>query len=235
MLLFRLFRLIVPLGGSLFPYEVEYLWSYSLVTAVRFWDQNHVGDAFNLLLHFLQKPWYTIYEVRAVQFRPFVYDAMNQQVPVMIEPMTPQDAASTDREPLWQTSWASEYLANEGYEKYAARVGDELIALAAYEILPTALVVHVVYMEAQPESNPTLDEGNPKYKGIGRLLIAYGIKLSIDSGLTGDVVLEAKTTSLAKHYEEDFGAVLLPTFQSSAPRYLIADEAAKRIFFTYLD
>lgn len=60
-------------------------------------------------------------------------------------------------------------------------------------------------------------------------------QLSIDSGLTGDVVLEAKTTSLAKHYEEDFGAVLLPTFQSSAPRYLIADEAAKRIFFTYLD
>ena len=74
-----------------------------------------------------------------MQFRPFVYDAMNRQVPVAIEPMTPQDAALTDREPLWQTSWASEYLANEGYEKYAARVGDELIALAAYEVLPTAL------------------------------------------------------------------------------------------------
>ncbi len=166
-----------------------------------------------------------------MRFRPFVYDAANHQVPVVIAPMTPQDAALTDRESLWQTSWASEYLADE---KYAGRVGDELIALAAYEILPTALVVHIVYMEAQPESNPTLDEGNPKYKGIGRLLIAYGIKLSIDSGLTGDVVLEAKTTSLAKHYEEDFGAVLLPTFQSSAPRYLIADEAVKRIFFTYL-
>ena len=26
----------------------------------------------------------------------------------------------------------------------------------------------------------------------------------------------------------------LPGFPSSAPRYLIADEAAKRIFFTYL-
>ena len=135
---------------------------------------------------------------------------------------------------MWQTSWASEYLANEGYKKYAARVGDELIALAAYEILPAALVVHIVYMEAQPESNPTLDGGISQYRGIGRLLIAYGIKLSIDSGLTGDVVLEAKTTSLTKHYEEDFGAVLLPTFQSSALRYLIADEAAKRIFFTYL-
>ena len=70
--------------------------------------------------------------------------------------------------------------------------------------------------------------------GIGRLLIAFGIKLSIDNGFTGDVVLEAKTTDLAKHYEDDFGAVLLPMFESSAPRYLIADEAAKQIFFTYL-
>ena len=169
-----------------------------------------------------------------MQFRPFVYDTANQQVPVVIEPMTPHDVALTDRKPLWQTSWASEYLADERYEKYAARVGDELIALAAYEILPTALDVQIVYMEAQPESNATLDDGNPKYRGIGRLMVAYGIKLSIDGGLTGDVVLEAKTTSLAKHYEEDFGAVLLPTFQSSAPRYLIADEAAKRVFFTYL-
>ena len=52
-----------------------------------------------------------------MRFRPFVYDAANHQVPVVIAPMTPQDAALTDREPLWQTSWASEYLANEGYEK----------------------------------------------------------------------------------------------------------------------
>lgn len=89
-------------------------------------------------------------------------------------------------------------------------------------------------MEAQPESNPTLAKGEPKYKGIGRLMIAYGIKLSIDYSFAGNVVLEAKTTDLAKHYERDFGAVLLPVFNSSAPRYLIADEAAKRIFFTYL-
>lgn len=109
-----------------------------------------------------------------------------------------------------------------------------MIALAAYEILDNALVVHIVYMEAQPESNPVLDNNAPKYMGIGRLLIAFGIKLSIDNGFTGDVVLEAKTTDLAKHYEDDFGAVLLPMFESSAPRYLIADEAAKQIFFTYL-
>jgi len=48
------------------------------------------------------------------------------------------------------------------------------------------------------------------------------------------VVLEAKTTSLARHYEKEYGAVPLPAFRSSAQRYLIADEAAKRIFFPYL-
>lgn len=132
------------------------------------------------------------------------------------------------------TSWTSDYLTNERFKKYAAKVGDDLIALGAYEILENALIVHIVYMEAHPESNPTLDDGDPMYTGIGRLLVAYGIKLSIDNGLTGDVVLEAKSTKLAKHYEDDFGAVRIPVFQSSAPRYLIADEAAKRIFFTYL-
>ena len=171
-----------------------------------------------------------------MQFRPFVYDAMNRQVPVAIEPMTPQDAALTDREPLWQTSWASEYLADENYEKYAARVGDELIALAAYEVLPTALVVHIVYMEAQPESNPTLDGGTPKYRGIGRLLIAYGIKLSVEAGFNGDVTLDAKTPELARHYERDFGALLIPGRErGAAPRYLICDEAARDIFVSYLE
>ena len=169
-----------------------------------------------------------------MRFQPFVYDRLKQQIPVTITPMTQSDADLTNEPPLWQTSWTSEYLADERFEKYAAKVGDELIALGAYEILESALVVHIVYMEAHPESNPTLDDGAPMYTGIGRLLIAYGIKLSIDHGLTGDVVLEAKTTKLAKHYEDDFGAVKLPVFQSSAPRYLIADEAAKRIFFTYL-
>ena len=72
-----------------------------------------------------------------------------------------------------------------------------MIALGAYEILEHALVVHIVYLEAQPESNPTLDEGRPKYTGIGRMMIAYGIKLSIDNGFAGDVVLEAQTTELA--------------------------------------
>ncbi len=185
-------------------------------------------------LFFLIDLWYTVNEVSGVQFRPFVFDKINRQVPVSIEPMLPSDAEATNLPPVWQTSWTSVFLAEERFEKYAAKVNGKLIALAAYEVLQNSLVVHIVYMEAHPESNPTLDDGQPEYTGIGRLLIAYGIKLSIDNGFAGDVVLEAKTTSLAKHYEKDFRAVRLPAFHSSAPRYLIADEAAKRIFFTYL-
>lgn len=169
-----------------------------------------------------------------MKFRPFVLNQANQQIPVFIEPMSQSDAELTNLPPAWQTSWTSDYLAESRFEKYAAKTERELIALSAYEIMEHSLMVHIVYMEAQPESNPNLDAGIPKYTGIGRLLIAYGIKLSIDHGFAGDVVLEAKTPELAEHYRKDFGAVLLPSFDSAAPRYLIADEAAKRIFFTYL-
>lgn len=69
--------------------------------------------------------------------------------------------------------------------------------MGAYEILEKSLVVHLVYMESQPESSPTIVGANPKYMGIGRMLIAFGIKLSIDNGFAGDVVLEAKTPRLS--------------------------------------
>jgi len=169
----------------------------------------------------------------AMKFVPFVLDANKVPIAVTIEPFTPADAAATEQAPRWQTAWTSEYLAADRYEKYAAKNGSELVALGAYEILKNSLVVHIVYMEAQPQSNPVIAGSNPKYTGIGQLLIAYGIKLSIDNGFAGDVVLETKTSQLAKHYEKDFGAVALPSF-GGAPRYLIADESAKRIFFRYL-
>lgn len=166
-------------------------------------------------------------------FLPYVHDHAGTKIQVDIVPTSQTDVMETNTNG-WQTSWSSDYLTDERFRRFSAKAGDELIALVAYEILESALVIHIVYMEAHPESNPILDGGNPKYTGIGRMLIAYGIKLSIDNGFAGDVILEAKTTRLAKHYEKDFGAVRLPVFQSSAPRYLIADEAAKRIFLSYL-
>ena len=147
-----------------------------------------------------------------MQFTPFVWDQSGNHVPVSIEPMTKQDAVQTNFLPKWQTSWTSDFLQEGNFDCYSAKVSDELIALAAYEILTDSLVLHIVYMEAHPESNPTMDGGDPKYTGIGQMLIAFGVKLSIDNGLTGDVVLEAKTSALAAHYERDFGAVALPSF-----------------------
>ena len=115
-----------------------------------------------------------------MQFRPFVYDAMNQQVPVAIEPMIPQDAATTTKEPRWQTDWTSEYISKGKFDIYGLKTQiGELVALGAYEISEDVVTVHIVYMESQAQSNPTLC--------IRRALIAYGIKLSVDAGFNGDV------------------------------------------------
>ena len=170
-----------------------------------------------------------------MQFIPFIFDAEQNRVAVTIVPMSQQDAAQTTISPGWQTAQNSDYLNQPNYQCYAVKNGTELVALGAYEALDDILVVHIIYMEAQPESNPTMTYGEKKYTGIGRLLIAYGIKLSVDCGFAGDVVLEAKTTELARHYIKDFGAVILPQFRYAAPRLMIADDAAKEIFCSYLE
>ena len=167
-------------------------------------------------------------------FVPYVLDSNNVRIIVDIHPMLMSEAEQTNQIPLWQTSWTSDYLLDDRFEKYAVVREDELIALGAYEVQDASLIVHIVYLEAHPESNPTITKADRKYRGIGRLLLAYSIKLSVDHGFGGDVVLEAKTSELRDHYMRDFGAVKLPSF-SGAPRLLIADEAAKRIFFSYLE
>ena len=103
---------------------------------------------------FLFDRFVTYHGVRGYAVQTVCFDMMNQQIPVSIELMTQTDAELTNLPPVWQTSWTSDYLSADCFEKYAAKVGDELIALGAYEILNNSLVVHIVYMEAQPESNP---------------------------------------------------------------------------------
>lgn len=167
-------------------------------------------------------------------FDPYI-ETENNKVPVFIQKMRKMDAIKTREEPVWQTDWTSEYIAAAPYEKYAVQTTDgELVALGMYEVLENALVVRIAYMESQLESNPVLSGKIRKYYGIGKLMIAYGIKLSIDHGFGGDVILEAKTDALAVHYRDDFGGVELPAFDGGAPRFLIQGEAAKHIFFSYL-
>lgn len=148
--------------------------------------------------------------------------------------MKKADAAQTVQDLVWQTSWLSDYIQAGKFEKYALKAkAGELVALAAYEILENDVMVHITYIESQPESNPTIVGHSKKYLGIGRVLIAYGIKLSIDHDCGGTVTIEAKVPELAEHYVRDFGAVPLPSF-GGAPRFELSGEAAMNVFITYL-
>lgn len=168
-------------------------------------------------------------------FVPYVLDESQQKIKVDILPMSLEDAEITNQNPKWQTSWTSDYISNNKFDKYSVKINDKLIALGAYEISSSGLIVHITYIEAEPNSNPVFVGNDRMYYNIGKLLIAFGIKLSIDYGFGGDVELNAKTTKLAEHYEKDFGAVRLPSIPGVAPRYLISDDAAKSIFLSYLE
>ena len=106
--------------------------------------------------------------------------------------------------------------------------------MGAYRETPESMFVYIEYIESHPDSNPTL-VSHRKYVDIGRMMIAFGIQLSIDSGKNGVVTFEAKTDELYDHYIKDFHAV--PIFQphSGGPKLLmLADEGAQEIFSTYL-
>ena len=112
----------------------------------------------------------------------------------------------------------------------------ELVSLAAFHISGRKAYVYILYAESAPASNPVLTaKAERKYSGIGAALIAFGIKYSIDNGCRGDVVFDAKTDELAKHYAEDFGAKRIPSISSGGPkRFMLADEDAWRLFSKYL-
>ena len=126
-----------------------------------------------------------------------------------IIPATPDDIAATHGVPPWQTDWDSDYLSSPTVEKYALKTPTgELIALGAYQISGRKAYVYILYAESAPHSNPTFSSKQERrYYGIGAALIAFGIKFSIENGCRRDVVFEAKTDELAKHYKAPTGYV----------------------------
>ena len=170
-------------------------------------------------------------------FSPFVIQAeTGKRLPTVIEPAKPADIEATHKAPKWQTDWTSDYLAEPTVEKIALKSLDgELIGLGAYQIRGRSAYVFILYAESAPHSNPTMNKReNRKYYGIGELLIAFGIKYSIDHGCRGDVVFEAKTDELARHYEHDFKARRIPNAGTGPKRYMIADEEAWALFSKFL-
>ena len=159
--------------------------------------------------------------------------ATERKIPIEMDYATAADLASTKS--CWQTDWTSEFISDPDLEKYAAKTENgEIVALGAYRETPESMFVYIEYIESHPESNPTLTP-HRKYADIGRMMIAFGIQLSIDSGKNGVVTFEAKTDELARHYINDFGAIRIFSKQSGGPIMLmIADNAALTIFNTYL-
>ena len=150
----------------------------------------------------------------------FVVDtATDRKLSVQMLPATAHDIDQTRTG--WQTYWGTPYMKRADLTNYALKsLSGELIALASYEVLRDRLVVHIVYMESQPESNPTIHAAK-KYSGIGKAIVAYGIKLSPE---------------LMEHYVRDFGGIVLPNFGNSVPStVLIADHAAVRLVADYLE
>ena len=171
-------------------------------------------------------------------FCPFVVNASTgDPIEVMIDTAQRSDLEATHGVPQWQTDWTSEYLSDPSVDKYAVKSGNgELIALAAYQIRGRSAYVYILYAESAPHSNPTMkSRSERKYYGIGELLIAFGIKYSIDHGCRGDVVFDAKTDELAQHYESDFHARRVASLESGGPkRYILADEDAWQLFSKFL-
>lgn len=171
-------------------------------------------------------------------FSPYIFRSCDaEKIKVQIVPATQQDLASTKEKPTWQTDWESEYLADPSVDKFAMKLQDGmLVALGAYQVSGRKAYVYILYVESAPDSNPTITPPEHReYYGIGEALIAFGIKYSIDSGCRGDVLFDAKTDELARHYARDFGAKqILSAFSGGPKRFMLADEDAWNLFSKYL-
>ena len=143
----------------------------------------------------------------------YVTDRFGNRIPVHIRPATESDFQQTVDD-SWQTSWSTEFVRDVTLEKYAFEAGDarELVALGAYYDDQPGVCVYIAYAEAHPESNPTIivKKEDRRYYGIGKMVIAFGVFLSLQHGYDGTVYFKALTTKLYLHYKKDFGALDMP-------------------------
>ena len=102
---------------------------------------------------------------------------------------------------------------------YGEILRNELVWMYFYEYKEdeSGISIYIVDIEAHPESNPTISRPK-KYLGIGRMMIAFGIHLSIDASLGGIVTFAAKTDELLEHYIKDFGAIPIAQPMSGGPK-----------------
>ena len=65
------------------------------------------------------------------KFVPFIIKTDgSQNISVKIVRMKKSDAVQTEKEPVWQTSWLSDYIQDDAFEKYALKAGKWRIGCA---------------------------------------------------------------------------------------------------------
>lgn len=111
----------------------------------------------------------------------------------------------------WETDWNSDYIQNDEFMKYALYVKgtNELIGMGAYRNIENEITVFIEFIESSRENNPRIVD-TKKYDGIGSVLLAFGIQLSLEFGYNGDIFLLAKNDYLRDYYIQKFGAIHLP-------------------------
>ena len=151
-------------------------------------------------------------------------------------PVTMREAQKDDYEQTtygWQSNWNSAYIQQPQLKKYAMETTEthELLGLCAFHDMPESVLLFVTYMESEPGSNPNMTNCRA-YSGIGAVMLAFAIQLSIDNGYGGAIALKAKTSELREHYIQCYGAI---PFSHYDPFLLLIDgEAAQNLFVKYL-
>lgn len=146
-----------------------------------------------------------------MQYLFYVTDQELKPNDVIIRPAIEEDFQKTISE-NWQTDWSSPFIQQSHLEKYAMvkTYSKELLGLLACYPQEENNCLRLVYMEAAPNSNPTLVKTNQrKYYGIGKCFLAFATMHCLELDLDCTLVFKAKTTELFRHYIRDFGAIPL--------------------------
>ena len=165
----------------------------------------------------------------------YVIDHVGNRIPVHIRSATQKDFERTKSDG-WASDWTSDFIRDPALEKYAfvTKCRDEVIALGAYYDDKQGISIFISYAEAHPASNPTIvvKKEDRLYYDIGKMVIAFGVQLSLERGYDGTVYFKALSTELYHHFKRDYGAVDIP----AGPHMLIIfDDIARNLLNTFAE
>ena len=129
----------------------------------------------------------------------------------------------------WMFNWNSRDLDNSQIYKLTTRGSTELQGLVAIEDNPRSHAFHLSLVESAAQNR---NNGTPKkYEGAGGHLFAIAAKKSFEAGYGGFVYFEAANMSLVKHYQKEFGAILVGMPHEYS--MILNEEAAQKLLNIY--